>query len=282
MAQSTPTAMVQRTLRVDGVERSYLLQAPSSPQRDRPSPLLLVFHGGGGQARSIARHTRFDRLAEPTGLVIVYPEALGHRWNDGRGYGAPTDDVGFIRALLDTLRRELNLDPRRIYATGISNGAMFTYRLACDLPGVLAAIAPVAGALPAELATKCSEAQPVAVIAFQGTADPLVPYAGGGVAQRRGRVLPAERSIAFWAEIAGCAPAPGIAAEPDRVTDGTRVRREAYPGCKEGRDVVLYAIEGGGHTWPGGPAAGRRVGRVSRDLDATRTIWDFFLGHPRQ
>ncbi len=173
------------------------------------------------------------------------------------------------------------IDSHRIYATGISNGAMFTYRLACDLPGVIAAIAPVAGALPAQLAENCPRALPVAVIALQGTADRLMPYGGGGVARRRGRVLPAEQSVGFWANVAGCAAEPVITAEPDRVADGTRVRREAYPGCRDGRDVVLYAIVGGGHTWPGGPPAGRSVGRVSRELDATRTIWDFFQRHPR-
>jgi polyhydroxybutyrate depolymerase len=120
------------------------------------------------------------------------------------------------------------------------------------------------------------------VLAFQGTADPLIPYAGGGVARRRGRVLSATRSIAFWAAVSGCTAAPVTTLEPDRAPgDGTRVHRTAYGGCPDGRSVELYTIEGGGHTWPGGPAAGRRVGRVSRELDATALIWQFFVQHPR-
>ena len=273
-------ASERRTLHLASGERSYLLRVPD--RQEHPAPLLLVFHGGGGRAQGIVRHTGFQDLPDVADLVIVYPEGLGGRWNDGRSYGLPTDDVGFIRVLLDTLERELAIDQRRIFATGISNGAMFTYRLACDLPGVFAAIAPVAGALPTELSEHCAGAWPVSVIAFQGTEDPLMPYAGGGVARRRGWVLAAEQSVAFWAKLAACADQPAVLADPDRVADGTRVRRAAYEGCRPGIAVVLYTIEGGGHTWPGGPAAGRRVGRVSRELDATRVMWDFFQRHSRQ
>ena len=133
--------------------------------------------------------------------------------------------------------------------------------------------------MPADLAPSCAHTAPVSVIAFQGTADPLMPYNGGGVARRRGRVLSAERSIEFWSKVAGCTAAPVTADEPDRESDGTRVRLTVFGGCRENRAVELYTIEGGGHTWPGGPAAARRVGRVSREIDATETIWGFFAKH---
>ena len=285
-AQSVPVpspapAAEPRTLQAGGESRRYFLYIPTTWHRGRAAPLVLVFHGGGGQASGIAPHTGFSRLAEREGFVVVYPEGVGGRWNDGRGFAAGHDDVAFVRALLDTLGRELGVDPRRVYATGISNGAMFSYRLACDLPGTFAAVAPVAGAMPGDLAPGCERTAPVSVIAFQGTADPLMPYAGGGVARRRGRVMSAERSIGFWATVAGCAGAPTTTEEPDRVTDGTRVRRTSYNGCREGRSVELYTIEGGGHTWPGGPEAARRVGRVSREIDGTEVIWEFFERHAR-
>jgi polyhydroxybutyrate depolymerase len=286
-AQSVPAAAPPalagepRTLQAGGVTRRYFLYLPSTWRRGRPAPLVLVFHGGGGRASGIAPHTGFSRLAEREGFVVAYPQGLNGRWNDGRGYAATHDDVGFVRALLDTLSRALAIDSRRVYATGISNGAMFAYRLACDLPGTFAAVAPVAGAMPADLAPACAHTQPVSVLAFQGTADPLMPYFGGGVARRRGRVLSAERSIAFWATTSGCAAAPVTTDEPDRVTDGTRVRRTAYGTCREGRSVELYTIEGGGHTWPGGPPVGGAVGRVTREIDATPVIWAFFAGHPK-
>ena len=285
--QSVPAAAVlppagePRTLQFGGVTRRYYLHLPSTWHRGRPAPLVLVVHGGGGRASGIAPHTGFSRLAEREGFVVAYPQGLNGRWNDGRGYAATHDDVGFVRALLDTLGRELSIDPRRVYATGISNGAMFSYRLACDLPGTFAAVAPVAGAMPADLAPACAHTQPVSVLAFQGTADPLMPYAGGGVARRRGRVLSAERSIAFWATNSGCSAAPVTTDAPDRVTDGTLVRRTVYGACREGRAVELYTIEGGGHTWPGGPPVGGAVGRVTREIDATALIWAFFVEHPK-
>jgi polyhydroxybutyrate depolymerase len=280
-AQSAPVEQ-PRALRVAGANRTYLLYVPTTYRYSRPAPLVLVFHGAGASPRGMARHTGFSALAEREGFIVVYPAGISRRWNDGRGYGVPRDDVGFVRALLDTLGRQLSIDPRRIYATGISNGAMFSYRLACDLPGVFAAIAPVAGAMPVALGPACEHATPVALAAFQGTADPLVPYRGGGVALRRGHVLSAERSVGVWAASAGCAAEPSVTQAPDRAPhDGMRVKVTSYAGCDHGHDVELYTIEGGGHTWPGGPASGRRVGRVTRDIDATTTIWAFFSGHPR-
>jgi polyhydroxybutyrate depolymerase len=268
-----------RTIAVGASPRTYLLHLPSTYRAGRPAPLVLVFHGGGGRARGIAPHTGFSRLADREGFVVAYPEGMGGRWNDGRGIAASHDDAGFVRTLLDTLGAELSIDPRRVYATGISNGAMFSYRLACDLPGVLAAVAPVAGGMPAELTAGCTRGPAPSVVAFQGTADPLIPYDGGGAGPRR--VLSAQRSVAFWAGLAGCADSV-VADQPrDSLRDGTRVRRTSFTGCPEGRDVELYTIEGGGHTWPGGPPAGRRVGRVSREVDATEVIWRFFARHAR-
>jgi len=280
-AQSVPVEQ-QRELRAAGANRTYLLYVPTTYRPSHRAPVVFVFHGAGASPRGMARHTGFSALAEREGFIVVYPAGIGRRWNDGRGYGVPHDDVGFVRALLDTLGRQLSIDARRIYATGISNGAMFSYRLACDLPGVFAAIAPVAGAMPAALAPTCTHEVPVALAAFQGTADRLMPYAGGGVASSRGRALSAAHSVEFWAETAGCAPEPSVTLAPDRAPhDGMRVKLTSYAGCKDGRDVDLYTIEGGGHTWPGGPASSRRVGRVTRAIGATATIWAFFSGHPK-
>jgi polyhydroxybutyrate depolymerase len=230
-----------RSLVINGDSRRYYLHLPPGWRRDHPAPLVLVFHAGGGRARDIAPHTGFSRVADREGFVVAYPQGLRGRWNDGRGFPTAThDDVGFVRALLDTLGRELAIDPKRVYATGISNGAMFAYRLACDLSGSFAAVAPVAGAFPAELAPGCSHAAPVSVLAFQGTTDPLMPYLGGGGGQRR--VLSADRSVGFWATLAGCTGTPVTTDEPDRVADGTRVRHTTFLGCQEGRAVELYTI----------------------------------------
>lgn len=270
-----------RTLRLGGVERSYLLHVPARTRQGVRLPLVLVFHGGGGSGRRMAEHTGFHRLGESQGFVVVYPNALSGRWNDGRVLsGAPHDDVAFVRALLDTLRRELPIDPARIYATGISNGAMFSHRLACDMSGVFAAIGAVAGALPAALAPGCTNAAPLSLIALQGTDDGLIPFDGGGSGAARGAVLSARETAAHWALRAGCDNAPAAPRRIDRVRDGTAVSVSVFQSC--GRHAVeLLAIIGGGHTWPGGPrVTAPRLGRTTRELDATRTLWEFFARHP--
>jgi polyhydroxybutyrate depolymerase len=280
-AQSNTTAEFRRTLLAGGVERTYLLHRPVSGPPARAVPLLLVFHGAGGDGAGIASHTGLTGAATERGYAVVYPEGIGARWNDGRRTGAGHDDVEFVRLLLDSLGPELPVDPRRIYVTGISNGAGLAYRLACDLPGAFAAIAPVAGAPAAAIEERCAATQPVSIISFQGTHDPLMPYEGATVAATRGRILSARRSAALFAVVNGCTASPSVTEEPDTATDGTRVRRSTYEGCPDGQEVVLYTIEGGGHTWPGGPPVGRRVGRVSRDIDATRAMLDFFDRHVR-
>jgi polyhydroxybutyrate depolymerase len=278
LAAQTDGGERSRALEVGGSTRTYHLHLPPSYQPGRPLPLVLLFHAAGGNGRGIARHTGLSDVAEREGFVVAYPDGIGGRWNDGRRPGG-RDDVGFVRALLDTLRRELSIDSTRIYAAGISNGAMFSYRLACELPGAFAAIAPVAGGFPAPLLEPCTGATPVSVLAFQGTADRSIPY-GGGIGPR-GQVLSAERSAAFWAAAGGCAGAPEESPAVDSVGDGTRLRRLSHTGCADGREVVLYRIEGGGHTWPGGPPDAGRAGRVTREIDATEAIWEFFRLHPR-
>ncbi|HYC32125.1 MAG TPA: PHB depolymerase family esterase, partial [Gemmatimonadales bacterium] len=282
----------RRVLEVAGTRRSYALYLPPSHRRERPLPLVLVFHGAGGRGVGMARHTGMSRLAEREGFAVVYPDGANRRWNDGRGIGGARDDVGFIRALLDTIGREIAIDRGRIYATGISNGATFLHRLGCELPGVIAAIAPVAGSMPVPVSERCPAAEagaggsdgaapsPPAVLAIQGTADRFMPFEGGQGAGGGRPVLSARATADFWARLNGCVgPAVGEALT-DTVRDGTRLRRERYTGCRGGGAVELVTVEGGGHTWPGGPAAAMRVGPASREIDATRAIWTFFQAHP--
>jgi polyhydroxybutyrate depolymerase len=264
-----------RTLRVGGIERHFVLHIPRPARRGR-LPLVVVLHGAGGSGSRMAAGTGFSAEADRRGFVAVYPDGIDGGWNDGRAPDA-TDDVAFVRAMLDTLAGELRTDPDRIYAAGISNGAMFTHRLACELPGAFAAIAAVAGGIPAAAASRCTTGPPVSFIGFNGTADRLVPFEGGG------ELLSAMASAAHWAAVDGCGPSPSSTLRPDRApADGTRVRRWSWIGCAPGASVVLYAVGGGGHSWPGAaPMHVPLLGRTTRDLSATRTIAAFFLAHPR-
>lgn len=276
------------TLEVNGRTRTYQLHVPSAYDGTRPVALVLVFHGGGGSGANTARWTGFDALSERAGFLVAYPDGVNHHWIDGRNARfqnvAGVDDVAFIAALLDALGAEFRIDPRRIYAAGMSNGAMFCHYLALRLSDRIAAIAPVAGGLPEPEAATPLPHGPISVIAFNGTADALVPFEGGAIVRDRGRVLGARATARRWAELNGCAPHPVSQALPDLdPRDGTTVTRETWSGGRAGAEVVLYVIEGGGHTWPGiDKWRYRRTGAaVSHDIDATALIWEFFERHPR-
>ncbi len=275
---------VTRTLTHGGVERSYLLHVPRGHDATRSAALVLVFHGGGGNAESTARLTEFDRLADEAGFLVVYPNGSGRvpkvlTWNGGAccGYAQRTqaDDVGFVRAIVADVGAVAAIDRKRIYATGLSNGAIMAYRLACEAADLIAAIAPVAGTQNVE---QCAPPGPVALVHVHGTEDAHVPYSGGVGARSLTRVRYAsvEDSVRFWVRQNRCVVEP----VERRFAD---VRHVAYRGCANGADVELYSIEGGGHAWPGAAAAAWRGGdRPSASLAATRIIWEFFAAHPKR
>jgi polyhydroxybutyrate depolymerase len=265
-APSAGAAQTRRII-VAGVEREYRVHVPAAASA-RPDALVLVLHGGGGNPVAIAAHTRFDAMADRAGFIVAYPAARNRRWLDGRPGYERGDDVAFLQALADTLRRRHGIPAHRVFAAGISNGAMMSYRLACEGPGTVAAIGVVAGAVPAGLRRACSATSPVATIALHGTDDRLVSFDGGG------NLLSVPASVSLLAARAGCGAA-GTPDTTDRVRDGTLVTRVAFTGCTV--PVELLTIRGGGHTWPGGPRVRTRLlGRTTRELDASEVLWRFF------
>jgi polyhydroxybutyrate depolymerase len=282
---------VDRHITVAGRERGYRLHLPPMADRATPRSLVLVFHGGGGDPASAERLTRFSELADREGFIAVYPEGISKNWNDGREYsysGAFRDeveDIAFISALLDELTGELPLDSRRIYATGISNGAIFSNYLAAKLSSKIAAIAPVAGSIAVPFDAQFAPAQPVSVLMISGTEDPLVPYRGGGVARgRRGQVIGVDAAIHKWAAANGCVGAPRSGGLPDLDSaDGCRGFSVTWSDCRQGATVALYRLEVGGHTWPRGLQylPDFIIGKVCKDFDATTEIWEFFKTHAK-
>lgn len=275
-----------------GLERTYLVHVSSLYDKTNPTPLVIVLHGGGGSGQGMNALTHFNAIADRENFIVVYPDGFENHWNDGRNvqrYSAQAqniDDVGFISALIDHLSGEFNIDARRVYVTGISNGAQMSHRLGSELSEKIAAIAPVAGNIPVNMAPVWSPTRPVSVLIINGTADPLVPWAGGNVHLGRlvlGQVLSVAETVKFWVIKDGCAAARVEARLPDTdPNDGTTVMTETYGGCQDSVEVVLYAVEGGGHTWPGGLQylSEAVIGRTSRDFNASEVIWQFFELHP--
>ena len=270
----------KRTINVGDRVRSYLLHVPPPPHRGKPMPIVLVLHGGGGHAEAIAETSGFSAKADEEKFIVVYPNGTGRlrnrllTWNSGNccGYAHEhnVDDVSFIRSLIAQVRKELNVDGRRIFVTGFSNGAMMSYRLACELSDTISAIAPVAGALNYE---KCDPVRPVSVVAFHGTADEHVLYEGGEPTRRVDRNPRVDRAVAeaisFWVKRDQCAN------RARKVRRGSVVVDD-YTGCRDGTGVRLYTLEGHGHAWPGGLARGGSADQTTRGLNATDVMWEFF------
>lgn len=285
------------SIKWDGLNRTYLVHVPPSHNKEKAAPLLFVLHGGGGTGKGMVSLTKngFNELADKEGFVVVYPDGIERHWNDGRGvaryraHKENVDDVGFISALIEHLSQTLNIDAKRIYATGISNGGFFSQRLACELTDKIAAIAVVAAQMSKNLSLICKPKSPVSVLIMPGTKDPLVPYEGGEIGfpmgrVKLGKVLSVSETVKFWTAHNGCSSQPVVSWEPDNdPKDLTRVRKEVYSECKDKSEVVLLAIEGGGHTWPGGYQylSEKIIGKTSRDIDANVVIWDFFKKHSR-
>ena len=276
-----------RQIEVAGITRTYRLHLPRDLSSTSAVPLVLVFHGGGSTAAAMERLTRFSELADRERLAVAYPQGLSNHWNDGRdpavmGARGDVDDVPFVAALIDELVREGRVDRQRVYATGLSNGAIFSHYLGARLSDRIAAIAPVAGGIADRFRPTFHPGAPVSVLMLQGTADPFVPIAGGEVRGTRGRLIATEQAIELWVKANSCR-GPAISRDLPDVdpADGCRVTSHTWSGGRDGTEVIYDELKGGGHTWPGGPQYLPQllVGRVCRDLDASAIIWEFFARH---
>ncbi|MBY0269699.1 MAG: hypothetical protein K2X06_07525 [Burkholderiales bacterium] len=285
-AAATAAEVTRLTLQHNGAARSYVLRVPPGLTERQRVPLVLVLHGGGGNAEITERMTGFSDKAAKEGFIVAYPEGSGRfkdrllTWNAGHccGYALnnKVDDVGFISALIDQLIRDYLVDPKRVYATGISNGGMMSHRLGSELPQKIAAIAPVVGALFGDEKTP---AQPVSALMINGMLDKSVPYQGGAPGGRfpdawdGTPVKPAIAQAEFWAKANRCADHPAQ-------TERGPVLHWQYR-CPGGAAVELHLLKDTGHTWPGGQRGFRGADDPGTTLNATEVIWAFFKAQSR-
>jgi polyhydroxybutyrate depolymerase len=275
------------TLQHGGVERSYIVHVPA--QLKKPAPVILAFHGGGGNARGQQEYSRLDALADREGFVTVYPNGTGRMkdrlltWNAGTCCGSASaqnvDDVGFVAALLDDLASRIAIDPKRVYATGMSNGAMMAHRVAAELPDRIAAIAPVAGEMTFTGAIKHA----VPVLDIHSVDDPRALYAGGlgpPFPMTNNRVMhPAvSETLARWSAANGCKGEPR-AAESRKGSGPTAAHTATllvYSGCSV--PLEHWKLTGAGHVWPGGQrdTLRRILGPGTDVIDANAEMWKFF------
>jgi polyhydroxybutyrate depolymerase len=286
-----------------GRERSYIVHVPKDVVSN-PWPVVLNFHGGGSSAAGQQAYSLMDETADREGFLAVYPNGTGVlsnrllTWNAGSccGYALnnKVDDVAFVRALLDNLAKHAEIDRDRIYATGLSNGAMMAYWLAIQAPDLMAAIAPVAGA---QLKLPFRPKAPMPIMHIHSVDDPRALYAGGlgppfPFTTARVQHPAVEDVLSRWATFDGCAKTPTV--EPTLHGEGNSsshtATRITYGTCTHGYEVVLWKLTGAGHVWPDGASEymGRVLGTQSKILgaatdiiDANEEIWQFLSRYQR-
>jgi polyhydroxybutyrate depolymerase len=283
--------------RHDGRNRSYKLHIPPSYNKNTKTPVVIYLHGGGGSTDA-AEQDGLNSDSDKFGFILVAPGGTGIfpdkflTWNSGQwdggtccgsAYQNNIDDVGFISSLIDEVKTKVNVDPKRIYATGISNGAMMSYRLACELTNKIAAVAAVA---PPAVPAGCNPSRPIAIMHIHGTADPCVPINGGkgggclskafGFDSSKDTFVgqSAVQMVNWWVKANGC-----LGDSSPAYAKG-KANCQSYGECRSGTEVQFCKVEDMGHIWPGGhqylPA--KLVGLTSYDISFDQ-MWEFFQKH---
>lgn len=292
-AVGQPTVTDQtRTVTVGALPRRYRIHMPARYDAAKALPVVIAFHGGGGNPESMVRLSGLNAKSDQAGFIVVYPYGTGRLENQfltfngggccGYAMERQIDDVAFTRALLDDLATVAKVDARRVYATGLSNGGIVSHYVASELSDRIAAIAPVGGPLMMEAP---NAKRPVPVMHFHGTADEFAPFKGGYGKGSFGRgkgvtdFRSVEHTIQAWVKVNGCGPEPKIEPLPDIAADGMKVTRKTWTGARDGGEVVLIEIEGGGHTWPGMEPIVKQLGPSTKDISANDLMWEFFQRH---
>ncbi|MDB4291976.1 alpha/beta hydrolase-fold protein [Maribacter sp.] len=284
-----------KSIQHEGVERTYRVYLPKNFDKNNPTPMVIALHGGGGSGKRFEKDVSAGTLttaAESRGVLLVTPEGIDKRWNDGRPviFNGDTmyDDVGFISAIIDNMTQNYGVDSKSVYVTGISNGGFMSVRLGLELSNKITAIAPVTAQITEAIASTVPEF-PISVMIINGVDDPFVPYTGGPITifnsnSNRGNTLSTEESIQRFNTYNQCTnPVENEPIIDDVPNDGTSIEISKYTGCNQGTEVVLIKVVGGGHTWPNGAQYLPMgiVGRVSREINASEMILDFFLRHSK-
>lgn len=274
---------VEDTLMIFGRNRFFKVHLPLGYTVQKEYPVVFVFHGGGGNPDNIEKTTDFSAKADKEGFIVVYPYGTGSfpkkllTWNtwDCCGYADKKniDDVSFIKKVLEIIKTKYSVNQNMIFATGLSNGGMMCYLLACEMPDQFAAVAPVAATMFDE--NQCPANSEISMIIFNSIDDKHIPYEGGIGDESIVKVekMPVEKVVNFWVNKFNC-----VLLNKTEVSSYNKID---YMN-KKGTEIIFYKMMGGGHSWPGGERGRLFADKPVKDVSATDLIWDFFKNHPKQ
>lgn len=258
-----------------GEARSYRIYIPASYDSSQPVPLVLALHGLGDDASNF-QAVGFNQIADTANFIAVYPNALpdpllgSSGWNTGIHPLNTRDDIGFLNAMLDTIMSEYAIDTNRIYSCGFSLGGFMTYRLACESGERFAAVASVAGSLPAPSIANCYSGKPMPVLHIHGTSDQVIPYTFGTLYVVVTN-LGADSTTHYWANHNSCDASSVHDSLANTKNDGFTFEKFSYNACSDSSEVILIKVNGMDHNWPS----------TSNDINATKEIWNFFSRHSK-
>ncbi|MEQ9027311.1 MAG: PHB depolymerase family esterase [Aggregatilineales bacterium] len=283
--------------------RTWRTYVPTSYNPDEPMPLVVALHGRPGSGVGMALITGMSEIAEEYGFIAVYPDGMndsmpanaGFEWNYVLGspyfmQSTDRDDTQFLIDMMADISQGLNVDQRRLYLTGFSNGGFMTHRAACDAPTAFAAFAPVGSALFPGLETICDENNvgSVPILMMHGTEDVSIPWQGTSNTGPNGQPIyytsPVQVQVGSWAIRNGCdVDNPVITPIESNGETNTQVSIVDFNDCDEGGETIFYMIEGGGHNWAGRPGiiGDAIAGQVNTDINASEVIWQFFSQYER-
>lgn len=291
------------TITSSGVKRTFIVHVPPTP--DASPGAVMIFHGGSGSptaASSMQGLTLMDKVADREGFYTVYPQAVNGHWTDGRvSTAGGANDVQFTKDIIAYLAKTYKVSSSKVFSTGISNGGIMQYHLACTAPGVVRAIAPIAADITLAMQSACKPSKITPMIMFMGTADQYMPYGGGYPVVYAGQststtsakfvsvakptsvstkqtdeFASAPGTAAFFATMNGCATSTSTNLA-DKAADGTTVTKILYKSCASGGGAALYTIVNGGHTWPGSTRADASMGLSTLDISANEEMVAFFM-----
>jgi polyhydroxybutyrate depolymerase len=273
----------KRTITVDKLKRTHWIHVPPKYDPKKPAPVVLALHGATMVGKLMEAGTGLSKTADDNNFIVVYPDGTGilPTWNAGLFPGEfnKVDDVKYLGKVLDDVEGALNVDRKRVYATGLSNGAMMCYRLASEMSDRIVCIAPVGGTMAIE---KYEPKRPVPVMHFHGTKDMLVPFDGPPKNKKDTpsflRFRSVDDTVTTCAKANGCAETP-TETEVDVKEEKLKVMRKEYAGGKAKAEVILFTIENGGHTWPGSPFSPTFLGPSTKNFSANDAMWEFFKKH---